>query len=48
MVLIKEKDAMIDRMENNEDLGFFELRPFERWCIVELEKATRQFRKRFF
>lgn len=35
-------------MENNDELGFFELRPFERWCIEELEKATRQFRKRFF
>ena len=48
MFLIKEKDQTIDRMENNEEPGFFELRPFERWCIEEFEKATRQFRKRFF
>jgi hypothetical protein len=35
-------------MENNDEPGFFELTPFERWCIEELEKATKQFRKRFF
>jgi hypothetical protein len=35
-------------MENNDEPGFFELTPFERWCVEELEKATRQFRKRFF
>ena len=45
--LIKEKEHTIDRMENNEP-RFFELTPFERWCIEEIEKATKQFRKRFF
>jgi hypothetical protein len=28
--------------------GIFELTPFERWCLAELEKAAKQFRKRFF
>jgi hypothetical protein len=46
--LIKEMDYSRYRMENNDEPGFFELTPFERWCIEELEKATKQFRKRFF
>jgi len=28
--------------------GIFELTPFEKWCIEEIEKAAKQFRKRFF
>lgn len=35
-------------MENNDEPGFFELTPFERWCINKLESKTRQFMKHFF
>jgi len=28
--------------------GIFELTPFEKWCLEEIEKAAKQFRKRFF
>jgi hypothetical protein len=36
-------------MNNDDDYpGIFELTPFERWCIDELKKNYKQFRKRFF
>ena len=34
-------------MRNNDEPSFFELTPFELWCIEELDKATKQFRKLF-
>ncbi len=33
---------------NDEYPGVFELTPFEKWCIEEIEKAAKQFKKRFF
>ena len=47
MFLISEYEYTKVRMENNDEPGFFELTPFERWCVEEIEKAARQFRKRF-
>jgi hypothetical protein len=35
-------------MNDKEYPGIFELTPFEKWCIEEIEKAAKQFRKRFF
>ncbi len=35
-------------MKDAQDPGIFELTPFEKWCLEEIEKAAKQFRKRFF
>ena len=34
-------------MKYENEPGFFELTPFEKWFLHELAKTTKQFRKRF-
>ena len=38
----------MNKMNDTEYPGIFELTPFEKWCIDEIEKAAKQIRKRFF
>ena len=35
-------------MKYDDEPGFFELTSFEKWCLEELAKTARQFRKPFF
>lgn len=35
-------------MKYDDEPGFFELTPFEKWCLDELAKTAKQVRKRFF